>query len=182
MRTGPSKPHNCSAPSEIGGRNRWEISKSQLPPWSTSVVCRFADWVEWKICCAASGAANPAATIAQAATVDEQPELAVRAIVLSASRGWRDPVAQEITAEAALAEGDYAIAADRIAALWSSGEDNERLDELSGRLLASEAGMQAMADRYREKGRWQGAFRRGLPGFTDKPQRELFFELAGVRK
>ncbi len=127
-------------------------------------------------------AAENITLFAQAATVDEQPELAVRAIVLSASRGWRDPVAQEITAEVALAEGDYAIAADRVAALWASGEEYERLDDLSGRLLATEAGMQAMAARYREDGRWQGSFRRGLPAFTEKAQREVFLELAGVRK
>jgi len=118
---------------------------------------------------------------AQAATVDGDQELAVRAIVLSAGRGWRDPVPQEITAEIALADGDYAVAADRIAALWSSGEENERLDDLSGRLLASNAGMQAMARRYGEEGRWQRPFRRALPTFTEKLQRETFLALAGER-
>jgi len=115
---------------------------------------------------------------AQASTVAGDPEQAVRAIVLSAGRGWRDPVAQEITAEVALADGDYAVAADRIAALWASGEENERLDDISGRLLSSEEGMQAMARRYGQEGRWQNAFRRALPAFTDRPQRSAFMALA----
>jgi len=115
---------------------------------------------------------------AQASTIGDEPEQAVRAIVVAAGRGWRDPVAQEVTAEVALADGDYAVAADRIAALWASGEENERRDDLSGRLLASDAGMRAMAWRYAQEGRWQGAFRRALPAFTNKPQRAAFLALA----
>lgn len=114
----------------------------------------------------------------QAATVAGDNETAVRALILSAGRGWREPIAQEIAAEVALADGDYSVAADRVAMLWIVADERERLADLSTRLLASPEGMEAMARRYVQEGRWQGEFLRGtFNGREDRDKRQAFLAL-----
>ena len=57
------------------------------------------------------------------------------AIMLSAQRGWREPMAQRSIALAAAASGQWDIAADRLAALWKTNPASDNVRQLSSELL-----------------------------------------------
>lgn len=92
-------------------------------------------------------------SLAAAEAGDEQ--LALAALAASGRRGWREPVAQFASAEAALQTGDYDVASKRIAALLAIGDLREAaLDQLV-RLVAVREGREAMAERIAAPGHWQ---------------------------
>ncbi|MBV1916792.1 MAG: hypothetical protein KUG65_01845, partial [Sphingomonadaceae bacterium] len=88
--------------------------------------------------------------LAIAAAKNGERELAVRALGLSAGRGWREPLAQTAAAQGALEVGDHASAARRSLALWSIGQRTEATVSLLDRSSMVEAGRAEIA-------RWLGA-------------------------
>ncbi len=82
---------------------------------------------------------------------------AIAALEASAARGWRDPLPQLASAEAALAAGEYGIAAQRISALLATGALPEQTQALFTRQIATPEGREAMALRYAAKGHWQSS-------------------------
>lgn len=82
---------------------------------------------------------------------------AAAALEAASLRGWREPLSQYASARAALASGEHAIAAQRIAALFATGTQREAATALFARLISEHNGRQAMAQIYVQGGHWQGA-------------------------
>lgn len=95
---------------------------------------------------------------AQAATLTGEEALALAALEEGARRGWRDPLAQQVAAQGALAAGDREAAAPRIAALLATGVLPEETGTLLAALLAEPEGRQAFAALLAAEGRWQNNF------------------------
>lgn len=79
--------------------------------------------------------------------------LARRALVASAGRGWREPLAQLFLASAALDGGDIALALERAFAAFAMGNRSRRLAEIFDQLSSSKAGRKAMASAILERGK-----------------------------
>ncbi len=90
------------------------------------------------------------------------------ALEAAAARGWRDPLPQAASAQAALAAGEHAIAAQRISALLATGELPEQTEALFAQLLSTSEGQAAMAARYAAQGHWQANSLTG-PALTAAP-------------
>ena len=101
--------------------------------------------------------------LAYAAAMEGDEALSLAALELSTTRGWREPLAQQAAAEAALLSGEHDVAAGRIAALFATGALPDETAGLAARLLESEAGRQAFARRLAAAGHWQS---NALPAFS----------------
>ena len=93
--------------------------------------------------------------LSYAAAMEGDEALALAALEAATLRGWREPLAQQAAAEAALLSDEHDIAAQRIAALLATGELRDEALDLASRLLASEPGRQALARRLAADGHWQ---------------------------
>lgn len=62
---------------------------------------------------------------------------AVGALALSAQRGWRDALAQRVTAASAIEVGEWGVAADRTAALWQTGKAGDLDAELTRQVVGN---------------------------------------------
>jgi hypothetical protein len=85
---------------------------------------------------------NLTALAGAAAQRDDEAQ-AIGAVSLAAARGWRDPIAQRTMYEAAVQSGEWRIAADRLGALWVSGEQEAQTAELLPLLLRTPDGRAA---------------------------------------
>lgn len=97
--------------------------------------------------------------LAQARGLSGDQEGALAALSEAIRRGWRDPVAQQSAAEAALLSGDSATAAQRIAALLATEQLPEESYQQLARLLQTAPGRSAFVEAMVQPGRWQ----RNLP-------------------
>ncbi len=95
------------------------------------------------------------ALLSLAATQDGERALALAAMEASATRGWRVPVAQLASARAALSAERHDLAAQRIAALLSTGSLPDETRALLAELIVSAEGRAAMVERYAADGHWQ---------------------------
>ncbi len=80
------------------------------------------------------------------------------AIMLSAQRGWREPMAQRSIALAAAAGGQWEIAADRLTALWKTSPASDNVRELSEELLQHSEVRTKLAARLDGESDWTRAF------------------------
>ena len=96
--------------------------------------------------------------LGRAAILAGDQELALAALGAAAERGWRDPTAQNAVAAAALARGEYPVAARRIAALWAIGAERDYLDPLTQALLKEPEGRAALAIEMAQDGHWRDNF------------------------
>ena len=96
--------------------------------------------------------------LGRAAVLDGDEDLALAALGAAAERGWRDPTAQNAVAAAALARGEFPVAARRVAALWAIDADREYLDPLTQALLAEPEGRDALALEMAQAGHWRDKF------------------------
>jgi hypothetical protein len=102
---------------------------------------------------------------ARAATGDDAT--ATAALEAASTRGWREPVSQLASGEAALQQDEHAIAAQRIVALLSTGDLVEPALDLLARLLATPEGRAAFAYRMAQAGHWQGNRLPDMAGAVD---------------
>lgn len=93
---------------------------------------------------------------AQAAELAGEREEAILALELSAVRGWREPVPQLAVAQASLLSGNYAAAAQRLAALSVTGAAPDQTNALLAAMIADEGGRDALADLLTREGTWKG--------------------------
>lgn len=93
--------------------------------------------------------------LSQAAAGAGERSLALEALGVASSRGWREPVSQLASGESAIAQGAYTVAAQRVVALLASGKLREPALDLLARLVARPEGRDAFADRLAAFGRWQ---------------------------
>jgi len=66
--------------------------------------------------------------------------LAARALGIAAQRGWRDVIAQQVTAASAIESGEWSVAADRISALWQTRQSGALIDDLTRKLVVNNQG------------------------------------------
>ena len=93
--------------------------------------------------------------LAQARGLAEDQPGALAALSEAIQRGWRDPVAQQSAAEAALLSGDFTTATQRISALLATEQLPDEMVRQLARLLQNEAGRTAFAAALAAPGRWQ---------------------------
>lgn len=91
-----------------------------------------------------------------AAIANGDQDLALRALGAASERGWREPIAQLASGEAALQQGDHTVAARRAAALLATGTLTDPALALLARLLATPDGRAAFARQLAAGGHWQG--------------------------
>ena len=91
---------------------------------------------------------------AVSAAMAGEEERSRAALELAMQRGWRDPLAQQAGASAAIAQGAYDIAAMRIAALYAIGE-GEGASLYAAQLVSTAEGRAAFATRFAKAGHWQ---------------------------
>lgn len=94
--------------------------------------------------------------LALAAIEAGDTETARNALGAASRRGWREPISQLASGEAALQQGEYTVAAQRVSALLATGNLQEPAMDLLARLLESPEGREAFALRLAAFGRWQG--------------------------
>jgi len=90
------------------------------------------------------------AMLSLAAATANQVELSNQAVLLSARRGWRAPVAQQVIALSAANSGQWTTASDRLMALWRSGVDGDAIGETTSQVLSYPGGRTAFAGRLAE--------------------------------
>lgn len=95
---------------------------------------------------------------AQAAEREGERELALAALEVAATRGWREPGPQLAVAQAGMLSGNYPASAQRLAALVATGAAAEEADLLLAAMLAEEGGREALADLLRGEGSWKRYF------------------------
>ena len=84
-------------------------------------------------------------TLAMAQARSGDPKGFAETFRAASTRGWRYPPLQIAAAQAALASGDVAGAANRVAALWAENADNPSVAELTKSLLDAPGGPEAFA-------------------------------------
>jgi len=92
--------------------------------------------------------------LSQASALQGDAPRSLAALEAASLRGWRDPVAQISAAQAALAQGQYDAAAQRIAALFAVGSMPDQTMALAGALLADPGGQAAFARQLATSTRW----------------------------
>lgn len=97
-------------------------------------------------------------------------DTAREALGAASRRGWREPIAQLASGEAALQQGEYAIASQRIAALFATGNLRDTAMSLLARLLETPEGREAFAERLAAFGRWQNNVILAAAGALDAEQ------------
>lgn len=85
----------------------------------------------------------------------DERQLALASLDAASRRGWREPISQLASGEAALQQGQHAIAAQRAAALFATGSFPDQALGLLARLLATEQGRAAFATQLARPGHWQ---------------------------
>jgi len=90
-----------------------------------------------------------------------QTDPAIRTILVASASGWRDAPVQESVLQMAMAAGENAEAARRLAALWANPAPPESLASLSREVLATEDGRAEFAGQLAGSLRWHNAFLRG---------------------
>ena len=99
--------------------------------------------------------AEQLALLSLAAARDGDEPLAIAALEAASRRGWRVPMVQLASAQAALAQDQPELASQRIAALFAVGAAREEALALSADLLSEEPGRAAFARRLATRGHWQ---------------------------
>lgn len=105
--------------------------------------------------------------LALAAVAAGEESVAREALGAASRRGWREPVSQLASAQAAVEQGEYAIASQRIVALLSTGNLREPALDLLSQLLEHPEGREQFADRLAAFGRWQANALSPIYGATD---------------
>lgn len=93
--------------------------------------------------------------LALAALDAGEADTARKALESASRRGWREPISQLASGEAALKQGANAVAAQRITALLATGNLEEPALGLLTRLIQTPEGRAAFAERLAAYGRWQ---------------------------
>lgn len=119
--------------------------------------------------------------LALAAVAAGDETMAREALGAASRRGWREPVSQLASAQAAVEQGEYAIASQRIVALLSTGNLREPALDLLSRLLEHPEGREQFADRLTAFGRWQGKALLPIYRATDPADWAATLELAQER-
>ncbi len=119
--------------------------------------------------------------LALAALRAEEADTARQALEAASRRGWREPISQVASAEAALDQGKLTIASRRIVALLSTGNLTEPALAMMARLVALPEGREEMASRMASFGRWQSATLTSAAGFADPDQWAHTVALAGEK-
>lgn len=81
-----------------------------------------------------------------------------QALFLSAMRGWREPFTQQMMVAAAIENGEWSVAADRVYALWATGFYGEGVPALTRTVLASPQGRATFAEHLRSDRHWTANF------------------------
>ena len=84
--------------------------------------------------------------LARAYALQGDGEGAQRAILASAARGWRDPLAQLVILQAALGVEDWDVVAQRLTALRKMRRDHQFFDEKLVQLASIDRGRQVLAE------------------------------------
>lgn len=92
------------------------------------------------------------------------------ALETASRRGWRDPLPQIASAQAALDQRAYPLAAQRLAALLATGQLADQTQALLLRLVAVPEGREALARLYAGAGYWQPGAMRLLSGSAPPAQ------------
>ena len=103
-------------------------------------------------------AAEHLSILSLAAAQTERTDIANEAILLAAGRGWREPLAQRVVVQAAVAADDWDVAVDRVVALWRADRDRTVIAEATRNVLADSRGRAAFAARLAESPYWQRWF------------------------
>ena len=93
--------------------------------------------------------------LSQASVLAGDGTRALAAMEAATTRGWRDPLAQLAAGQSALLQGDYAAAAQRIAALSAVGALPDQRNSLLAALLAQPEGRAAFAVQLANPARWR---------------------------
>jgi len=96
--------------------------------------------------------------LAIAAQMLDNPELASRALTTSASRGWRDPVAQTAVVYAALYAQDWQMLLERFDALYRTRNSQLVPSYILNDMLSTDGGQRAFAKRLSEDRNWLARF------------------------
>lgn len=83
---------------------------------------------------------------------------ALRSLILSGDRGWRDRFTQEMLVMLALQAGKWDVAAQRTVALWRIGISDDRLRAMTAELLSRPQGADAFAAQVGREKYWANAF------------------------
>lgn len=85
-------------------------------------------------------------------------DAALRAIIRSGDRGWRDRFTQEMLVMLALQAEKWDIAAQRTVALWRIGINDDRIKGMTAELLSRPKGADAFAAQVGREKYWANAF------------------------
>ena len=120
--------------------------------------------------------ADHIALLARAQLLAGDREAAIGALQAAGMRGWREAVSQRAMLEAALASGNYAVAAQRLGAMMATGNlEAEERREYALRITQSDEGREALAAAMAAGGYWQTNFVRQANGYLPP---EHFADLA----
>lgn len=101
-----------------------------------------------------------------------------QALRLATTRGWRVEAVQLVAARAAIARGDAAAAANRVAALWAIGGSARDLPDLTRAVLALPGGPEALGRQVGRTRVWRDGFIRRTPEFGTPAQVERLLTAA----
>lgn len=97
--------------------------------------------------------------LAQAQLLSGDVANGLAALELAGQRGWREPLAQQALAQAALMAGEPDTASLRVVALLATGSlDPDAREQLVAELATTPEGRAALASRLAERGHWQRSF------------------------
>lgn len=85
-------------------------------------------------------------------------DTASEAMMLSAQRGWREILSQQLIISSAVASQSWDVASARLIALWSTNLGDQQVEELSQEVLSHPETQRAFGERLADKVRWQGQF------------------------
>lgn len=96
--------------------------------------------------------------LAMAASANDDIDTTLRALEAAATRGWRDPISQKAVIEAAITDGNYEQAAQRLVAMWSLGLIDEPLRSNTSRMFETAEGRIAFSQAMPVSKRWRRNF------------------------
>ncbi len=99
--------------------------------------------------------AESLSVLALAALTTGDGTMASEALGAASQRGWREPISQLASGQAALQQGEFAIVAQRVSALLATGELREPAMALLAELLEQPDGRTAFANQIASTGYWQ---------------------------
>ncbi|MEL7691462.1 hypothetical protein [Citromicrobium bathyomarinum] len=97
-------------------------------------------------------------TLLAVASLDAEPAIASRALLASATRGWREPLVQSAVINAALADKDWRVLSERLDALQRTGKIDAIPTNVWNTLLSHDEGRRALADRLAQDPVWMSRF------------------------